>query len=187
MRDVKAESGVASTIIVAFGLCVGYILLYDLNEKMMGNEAFNGLSSLIFLPSFVRILGFLMIGLWAIIPLFFAALVCVDLGLSIEHQVVVSLALACGSPLALNVVSSFSGLSPTLNNLTATRLILLTFASAIGSAAAYHFALQLVQVDAASGVTLMVSIIGDALGAWAVIYTLKFALTAVGIILPKQM
>lgn len=177
--NVNARHHLANAI-YAFGIFAGYVLLYRLNDILVGNTAFGGVASILFLPAFMRLLGFLIIGPLTIIPLFFAALICVDLGLGVFEQIIVASALASGSQIALVFANRGSGLHPSLVNLTAGRLLLLFFASAVGSSAAYNGALLLVGYQGASVYTTVVALAGDALGTWAVIYALKTLLTVVG-------
>lgn len=163
------ESGRSSTrhfhtATYAFGIFVSYVLLYRLNDFLIGNTVFGGVASILFLPAFVRLLGFLLIGPWTIIPLFFAALICVDLGFDFGEQIVVAMALACGSQIALIFANRASGLNPTLDNLTVGRLLLLSFASAVGSSAAYNGALILAGHSGATVSTMFIALAGDALG-----------------------
>jgi len=170
----------AANAIYAFGIFAGYVLLYRLNDILVGNTAFGGVASILFLPAFMRLLGFLIIGPLTFLPLFFAALICVDLGLGAVEQIIVALALASGSQIALVFANRTSGLQPSLVNLTAGRLLLLSFASAVGSSAAYNGALILVGYANASVYTTAIALVGDALGTWAAIYALKTLLTIVG-------
>lgn len=185
MNEEGAETDWLSSVSIALGIWFGYVLLYQLNSILMGTEAFGGIASLIFLPAFVRLLGFLFLGLWAIVPLFFAALICVDLGLNFFEQFFVSLALSCGAPLALRVICSIIKISPMLDDLNARKLILLSSASAFGSAAAYHLALLSIGNVSTSNLILIATVIGDALGTWTIIYALKLILNLGGILLSK--
>lgn len=180
MESGRSSSRHFHTVTYAFGIFVGYVLLYRLNDFLIGNTVFGGVASILFLPAFVRLLGFLFIGLWTIIPLFFAALICVDLGFDFGEQITVAMALACGSQIALVFANRVSGLNPTLDNLTVGRLLLLSFASAVGSSAAYNGALILVGHSGGSVSTMFIALAGDAFGTWTVIYFLKMLLTFVG-------
>lgn len=172
--------------LIGFAVCLGYILLYELNELLMGSTAFGGIASLIFLPAFVRLLGFLFLGLRTVMPLFVAAMFCVDLDLSLGNQILVASALAIGSPVALLAANQIAGLRPDLDNLTAGRLLSLSAASSIGSATAYHIALMVIGSEGVSTVTVIVAVLGDAIGTWAIIYALKLLLTLTGRLLPSK-
>lgn len=169
-----------STALTATLLAAGYVGLYQLNVFIMGETAFGGLASLVFLPAFVRLLAVLLIGWWAIPTLFVAAWFCVDLSLSPGSQFIVAGALALGAPLAIQSTRKHAGLHPTLSNLTWRRLLLLSFASAFGNGAAYH--LGLLFVGGAPGLvsSFPATILGDTVGTWAVIYAIKFILNLVG-------
>lgn len=171
---------VRGTLFIVFALMVGYIALYELNLLLVGSEAFGGLAALIFLPAFTRLLGFLLIGLWSIPALFGAALFCVDLGLAPSQQVVVSAGLACGAPLALWAIAPFMGVQPHLDNLSAPKLVQLSFVAATGSAIGYNLGLILVGEYQGSYEVFFAIILGDAVGTWTIVYTLKTVLTFAG-------
>ena len=156
------------------------MLLYRANVLIMGKDNFGGVASLIFLPAFTRLLGFLLIRHWTIPALFAAAWFCVDLGLDPKSQFIVALSLAVGSPIAIGEVSRAIGLSPSLANLNGKKLLLLSAASALGSGAAYHIGLSVVGAETSVDGSFMATVVGDALGTWAIIYSLKAVLTLVG-------
>lgn len=161
-------------------ICALYVLLYQANVLIIGDKAFGGIAALVFLPAFTRLLGFLLIRYWTVPPLFLAAWLCVDLGLDPRSQVVVSLALAVGAPIAIDQMCRAIQLEPSLDNLTGRKLLALSAASAVGSGLAYHLALLLVGVEFTVDRTLMATIAGDALGTWVIVYLLKLSLTVAG-------
>lgn len=180
MRSGDTNTEWFSSFTVGAVICLAYVLLYQVNLKLMGNEAFGGVASLIFLPAFIRLLGFLIIGPWTIIPLFLAAYVCVDLGLDWQDQALVSLALASGSPLALIFACKALRISPALDNLNGKRLLALSSVSAIASAAFYHFALKVIDVSPTSNLVLAATIAGDVLGTWLIFYFISAIMAFVG-------
>lgn len=166
-----------STALTAMLLAAVYIGLYRLNVLIMGDTAFGGLASLVFLPAFVRLLAVLLIGWWSIPTLFVAAWFCVDLDLDPGSQFIVATALALGAPLAIQYTRRDTGLHSTLSNLTGQRLLLLSFASAFGNGVAYHLGLLLVGGTPGLTSSFPATILGDTVGTWAVIYALKIILT----------
>ncbi len=56
----------------------------------------------------------------------------------------------------------------------------------MGSGLTYHLALLSVGVELALNRTLIATIVGDAVGTWAIIYILKFSLMAAGRLLPAS-
>lgn len=171
------SSSVGRTGITVVMLTLAYISLYELNALVMGTEAFNGVAAWVFLPAFVRLLGFLLVGFWSIPALFVAALFCVDLSLSPTSQVVVSIFLAVGAPIALGIASKVIGVEASLANLTGSRIFILSVAAALGSGAFYHIGLSIVGAQTHSMASFFTSALGDAAGTWVVIYTLKMLLT----------
>lgn len=169
-----------TTALTGLVLIVLYIALYRLNLLIMGNEEFGGLASILFLPAFIRLLATLLIGWWSIPALFIAAWFCVDLGLSPASHFIVVAALAIGAPLTIQCARQAARLNTSLANLTGKRLLILSFASALGSAAAYHLGLLLTGTSHQLDETFLATIIGDSSGTWLVIYALKGAMTLLG-------
>ena len=167
-------------------LTLAYISLYELNALVMGTEAFNGVAAWLFLPAFVRLLGFLLVGFWSVPALFVAALVCVDLSLSPTSQLIVSFFLAIGAPVALGVTSKIIGVEAYLRNLNGSRILILSVAAALGSGTAYHIGLAAVGVQTYSAASFFTAAFGDALGTWAVIYILKLLLTLGGNVISSK-
>lgn len=165
------KAGIAA-ILVAL-----YVGLFHVSGMLAGNEAFGGVASIFFLPAFVRLLGFLVIGYWAIPALFLAALPCVDLGLNIADRAIVAAFLATGAPLGIALAAQLCKLRPSLSNLTPLRLLWLSIGSSLGNAIFYHLGLNIVGHGAAAH---LATFIGDAAGTWAVIYAIKAALTLRG-------
>lgn len=166
-------------VLFAFAMAALYVALYRLSDVLAGNEAIGGIASLIFLPAFVRLLGFLVIGWWITPALFVAGLFCVDLGLGLESRAVVAAAIAVGAPIGISLVSRFVALDTRLFGLTATKLLVLSFASALGNALFYKTSVMLVRGDPLDPAVMLFILAGDTLGAWAVIVTIKWLLTLV--------
>lgn len=157
-----------------------YIALYQLNVLIMGTEAFSGVASVLFLPAFVRLLGFLLVGLWVVPTLFVAAWWCVDLGLDPTSQIIVAFSLSIGSPIALWVARRLVDIQPKLENLNGIHLLVLSIAAALGNGTAYHLGLSVVGAEPQSINSFMVTALGDAVGTWAIIYSLKTLLIFIG-------
>lgn len=177
MNGSRDEESLLATSVTAT-LFVGlYVALYEINVLLMGDTAFGGIASLLFLPAFIRLLAVLLLG-WRSVPiLFVAAWICVDLELNTVSQLVVASALAIGAPAGIHIAKQLSGLDVTLNNLTGRRLLLLSFAAAIGNSAAYHLGLAVVGIGSRFDILVPVTILGDTIGTWAVIYGLKAVLS----------
>lgn len=174
MRDYAAVRTTGITLVL---IALAYITLYNLNAALVGTNAFNGVATWLFLPAFVRLLGFLLVGLWSIPALFVAALFCVDLSLSPASQIIVSFFLAVGAPTALWAASNLVGVKPSLQHLSGSQIFVLSVAAALGSGASYHIGLTLVGVEVHSPASFATAAFGDAAGTWAVIYLLKMLVT----------
>jgi hypothetical protein len=161
--------------LISAALAVLYIALYYLSGWMVGNEALGGIASIMFLPAFVRLLGFLLVGYWVVPALFVAGLFCVDLGLGIEGKVVVSAAIAVGGPLGVFLASRLIGLKPSLSNLTPLRLLLLSAGCSLGNSITYHFSLEALGIADHSSLGHLYVFLGDMIGTWFIMYLIKLA------------
>lgn len=157
-----------------------YVSLYQLSGAISGNEAFGGFASAFFLPAFVRLLAFLIIGYWSIPALFVAALICIDLGLGTDAKIVVAAFLAVGAPLGIALTMRVVKLDLALSNLTPARLLWLSMGSALGNTIAYQAGLSIVGFKPHGLLADAVTFIGDTAGTWAIIYLIKVALTLFG-------
>lgn len=157
-----------------------YVLLYRLSDQIAGNEALGFAASIFFLPAFVRLLGFLIAGFQIIPALFGAALLCVDLGLGFSDRFTVSAFLAIGGPCGAYLASRWCGLTPDLVNLTPLRLLAVSVGCAAGNAISYELGLTVVGLAGGGYGRIITILAGDALGTWAIIYVLKFALNLMG-------
>ena len=71
---MKNETSIRGEILtLGVALTISYILLYQFNASIIGTSGNAEIAALVFLPAFVRFLGFLLIGLWAIPFLWLAA------------------------------------------------------------------------------------------------------------------
>lgn len=172
-REITRFAGLA-------GLTVLYVLLYRLSGYVSSNEALASAASIFFLPAFVRLLGYLIAGLWAVPALFVAALFCVDLGLGLEERILVSAFLAVGGPLGAHFTSRLIHLDRSLSNLSPLRLLAVSLGCAAGNALFYETALALVGMPGGGPARLAAILLGDTLGTWAIIYVLKLSLTIWG-------
>lgn len=161
-------------------IVVLYVALYYLTGLLAAENLPVAVASLLFLPAFARLLGFLVIGYWSIPALFIAGLFCVDLGLGFSDRVLVSAFIATGAPLAIGTMSRLLHLQPSLTNLTAIRLLWLSLASSFGNMIFYNTGLALVGLEFFQPQVLAATFIGDALGTWAIIYVIKLGLTSWG-------
>lgn len=154
-----------------------YIILYRMSDLLAGNEVIGMAASILFLPAFVRLLGYLVFGFWAVPALFVAAMACVDLGLPSSDRLVVAMLLALGGPLGAHLVSRWCRLEPGLANLSPLRLLAISLGCASGNALFYETGLALVGVPNGGAVRAMYILLGDTLGTWAIIYLIKIGLT----------
>lgn len=172
-----------------FALTIGlYVPLFFLSGVIADNQGGAGLVSLLFLPAFIRLLSFLLIGFWSVPALFIANMIVIglggyDLGPGTAAETLLALMSAIGPALGAAVTCAACRLEPNLANLNGKRLLLLSLGASAGNAIALglgHYALGTPGLHL--GVPLII-MFGDALGTWAVIYLLKGLLTFAGMTL----
>ncbi|MEN9924528.1 MAG: hypothetical protein RL268_654 [Pseudomonadota bacterium] len=139
---------------------------------------------LFFLPAFVRLLGYLVIGLW-IVPALFAAslsllvLGAYDLGPSYAAELMTAGVTSFSGPVSAHLAARAMKLREQLENLSPLRLLLLSGACSLGNSLGLGSALWLVSAEDAFNPWLFkVIFLGDMIGTWLLLYLLKFALEA---------
>lgn len=172
--------GTSFNIAAAAAISAAYIALFYISDFLISRQELVGtVASLYFLPAFVRLLGYLIIGYWVIPALFLAALFCVDLGLDLEARLAISAFLAIGGPLGVAIAGWLCNLKPTVSNLSPARLLILSLGCAAGNSIFYNYGLEVVGHGGA-GVNAKAAIfVGDLVGTWVVIYLIKAALATV--------
>lgn len=178
-RQLKADD-IWFAVLFATAMSALYVILYRLSDVLSGNEEIGGVASVIFLPAFVRLFGFLVIRWWIIPALFVAGLLCVDLGLGVKARIVVSMAIALGAPVGIYLAARAMRLSPRLAGLNAMQLLWLSLGCAAGNALFYNAALAMVRPDHSAENFALEIFWGDALGTWVVILMVKWLLTLSG-------
>ncbi|OYU01554.1 MAG: hypothetical protein CFE36_09720 [Sphingomonadaceae bacterium PASS1] len=161
-------------------LTIVYLLLYQLNASIIGTFETNGIAVLVFLPAFARLLGYLLIGLWAAPFLFLGAVLSLDLGLDLRDQITVAALVEVGAPAALMLIQKARLDRPPLRYLTGRQLLVLSSVAALGSAITYHIGLALAGLEVYSVQSFATTVFGNAAGAWAVMYAAKIVMTVMG-------
>lgn len=168
------------TFATAGMFAVLYVILFHVSDLILGNVHFGGFASLLFLPAFIRLLGYLMVGPWIIPGLFLASCWLVFTGAydiapgnDVEH--LVSAATAIGGPLGVAVAARVARLETNLANLTPLRLLALSFACSAGNALFYYASLRLTSLGAGPASSIFAIFAGDMLGTWMIIYLIKLA------------
>lgn len=166
----------------SIALALLYVALYHLADVMAGSQSVGGVASLFFLPAFVRLLGFLIVGLWIIPALFLAGLYLVftgayDLGPGNAAEIGMTAFTAVGGPLGVYIASQIGRLDPSLSNLTPLRLLGLSFGCCAGNAIFHHWALLTAGIKSSPAVTDLAVFVGDMIGTWTIIYLIKTGLT----------
>lgn len=164
------------------GLWLIYIALYHLSDVVASVQGVDGVASVFFLPAFIRLLGFLIVGYWIIPTLFFAtAYLSVagsyDLGPGLVPELIIAAFTSVGGPFGVFIASRFAKLKPSLSNLTPLRLLCLSVGCAAGNAVFHYFAWVVIGDHTFSAVRYFSIFFGDLVGTWAIIYLIKTALT----------
>lgn len=168
------------TFATAGMFAVLYVILFHVSDLILGNVHFGGFASLLFLPAFIRLLGYLMVGPWIVPGLFLASCWLVFTGAydiaprnDVEH--LISAATAIGGPLGVAVAARVAKLETNLANLTPLRLLALSFACSAGNALFYYASLRLTGLGAEPASSIFAIFAGDMLGTWMIIYLIKLA------------
>lgn len=175
----------ANRIVSSAAFAALYILLYYAADLLSAVQGYNGIASIIFLPAFVRLLGFLIIGYWIIPALcvvgaFLSVTGAYDLGPGYAAELAVTTFTAVGGPFGVFVASRLGDLKPSLSNLTPQRLLALSVGCAAGNTVFYALALRMVGIEGAGLQNALVIFFGDFIGTWTIIYLIKSVLTLYG-------
>lgn len=162
-----------------------YVVLYHFSSLISASQGFQGVASALFLPAFVRLLGFLLIGYWIIPALFlggaFLSLTgSYDLAPGVTVELVMTAFTAVGGPFGVFVASRVGRLQPSLENLTALRLMGLSIGCAAGNAVFHRMAIEVVGITPGNVQQDFVIFFGDFVGTWVIIYLIKTVLTLYG-------
>lgn len=160
-----------------------YVGLFWLTHMLVGIQAFEGLVSLLFLPAFVRLVAFLVIGFWSIPLLFFAGYLCILFGwydVAPGHGVEVSatLAMAFGAPLGTWVAMQLRRVQPDLIALSPFDLLWLSIGCSLGNALLQSLALYLALATPPQLGVMAAIFWGDTLGTWLTILLVRAGLLA---------
>lgn len=176
MRDIPKQ--------IALCACFAffYIALYHASGLIIAPQGFEGIASAFFLPAFVRLLGFLLIGYWIIPALFVAGEVlsvtgAYDLGPGMVSELTVCACTAVGGPFGVFVASRIGGLRSSLDNLSPARLLGLSIGCAAGNAIFYRVGLEFAGIDKVGFANDLYVFCGDFIGTWAIIYLIKSFMT----------
>jgi len=158
-----------------------YVVLFHISDALVDNMSVGGMASLLFLPAFLRLLGFLIVGLWIVPALFVAGCWLVltgayDVGPGYRVDLLITAFTAIGGPLGVAVAARLSRLQPDLANLTPLRLLALSFACSAGNALFHHASLRLSGVVEGPSLATLAIFAGDMLGTWVIIYAIKTGL-----------
>lgn len=167
------------------GMAIVFSLLYAATYRLfqsMGvyHELISFNPWLFYPPAFLRLAAFLVIGYWSIPALFVAGFCCIDFGMNLTGIAIVSAFCAVGGPFAVDMTSRAISLRSSLSNLTPSRLLILSLACAIGSAAFMKMGLFIVNYETSKMPDYLSIVIGDTIGTWVMIYLIKGALALYG-------
>ncbi|MEY4670910.1 MAG: hypothetical protein RLZZ415_789 [Pseudomonadota bacterium] len=163
------------------GFATAYVALYHLSGFLIENQFFANAVSFLFLPAFIRLLGYLVIGLWITPALLLAGIVLIlkgtyDLGAGIATELAVTLATAISGPALTHLAARLMQLKPNLETLSPSQLLALSVACSLGNALALGSTLWLMVPHSVERFLFTPIFLGDMLGTWLVIYTIKLLL-----------
>lgn len=158
-----------------------YIGLFWLTHKLVGIQGFDGLVSLLFLPAFVRLIAFLVIGFWSIPLLFFAGYLCIligwyDIAPGNGVEMSATLAMAFGAPLGTWVAMQVRRVQPDLIALSPIDLLWLSIGCSLGNALLQSLALYLALATPPHLDVMAAIFWGDTMGTWVTILLVRAGL-----------
>ena len=164
-----------------FGISLGYVALYFISGIVAGTQTVAGIASVFFLPAFVRLLGFLLIGMWVAPALFLTGTFLVlagsyDLGSGFTAELIVTLVTAFSGPAGAAAVARFCALKPNLENLTPSRLLALSIGCSGANTIGYSLTLELLGLSHLESYLFSSIFVGDMIGTWVIIYAIKLIL-----------
>lgn len=170
---------------ISAGFALLYVVLFYVADMLAGVQGYNGIASIIYLPAFVRLLGFLIIGYWiipalAIAGAFLSITGAYDLVPGYAAEMTIATFTSVGGPFGVFVASRLGNLKPSLSNLTPLRLLGLSVGCAAGNTVFYVLALRFVGIQGAGAEDVAVIFAGDFIGTWTIIYLIKTFLTLYG-------
>jgi len=171
--------------LTALLFALAYVLLFYLSGALVGNQTIGGIASLVFLPAFIRLLGFLVVGYWIVPALFLAGAYlsvtgAYDIAPGLYAELLITGATAVGGPLGVAIVSRWTKLETTLANLTPFRLLALSFGCSLGNAFFHHLAMVSLGLSKGISAGTVSILIGDMVGSWVIIYSIKVAIDLCG-------
>lgn len=164
------------------GLWLLYIALWHLSDVFASVQGVDGVASVFFLPAFIRLLGFLIVGYWVIPTLFLASVFLsvtggYDLGPGLVPELIIASFTSVGGPFGVFLASRMANLKPSLSNLTPLRLLGLSIGCAAGNAIFHYFAWVVIGDNTFLPLRYFSIFFGDFVGTWAIIYLIKTLLT----------
>lgn len=176
------KSGNSFRQIVSTGavLTVSYVILFQFNANIISAPENAEVATLVFLPAFVRLLGFLLIGLCSFPFLFLAAALCLNFELNLGVQLTLAAFLEVGAPLSLLLFRKIMPVQLTFAYITGRQLFAWSLVAAIGSAMTYHIGLSITQLESFSVKSFATAAAGNAAGTFIICYAIKIALTFFG-------
>lgn len=176
----RDSTGFWEILTTGVALAISYILLYQLNASIIGTSGNSKITALVFLPAFVRFLGFLLIGLWATPFLWVAAALSLNFEIDLKALLLLAACLELGAPLSLALFRKIVPVQIAFEYITGRNLLALSLVAAFGSSVAYHIGLSLVELDPYSARSFATAVAGNAVGTWIIFYVIKIALTVFG-------
>ena len=163
---------IAYKIGFSFFLIALYLILTRVSHFISPHGFIDGVS-LLWLPAFVRLFGSLVMGLWFIPVLFVMSLISYLEDNSIQGALLLALLVSLIVPCAIEIARRAVGIREDLAGMTGRQLLYVSIACAAASSLAYSGA-HFTQSDEWQFYKALTSaFIGNFLGQWCVIYTIK--------------
>lgn len=158
-----------------------YLILTRISHFVSPHGSITGVS-LLWLPAFVRLFGSLVMGLWFIPILFIMSFISYLEDNSLEGAVLLSLLVSIIVPCAIEMGRRAIGVRDDLAGMTGRQLLSLSIICAVASSFAYNAAHMAQSGEWHFYKAILSAFIGNFLGQWFVIYTIKAFFYAQGLI-----
>ena len=158
------------------GVALAWVLLFQLNMSLFSHLKQTHFITWIFIPAGLRLVTILLFGEIAIIGLFIGALLSgLILQIGLSTAIILSLISAINPYISVNLTKAFLNIDDLLSNLSAVKLIALSFASALFSGVCHNIYFYSMNMSKQPLIDTVGMFTGDFIGCLLLLYI--FALT----------
>jgi hypothetical protein len=165
------------SIVCVVGVALAWVLLFQLNMSLFSNLKQTHFITWIFIPAGLRLVTILLFGEIAIIGLFIGALLSgLILQIGLSTAIVLSLISAINPYISVNLTKAFLNIDDLLSNLSAVKLITLSFASALFSGICHNIYFYYMKMSTQPLIDTVGMFTGDFIGCLLLLYIFAFTI-----------